>query len=74
MVKRVWRQWIKVATVLGTFQMIVVLTVVYWTALAMTAVPYRLFADPLSLRSSGKSRWIKRTPVENVLDSMRSQG
>ena len=74
MVVRAWRQWVRVATIMGTFQMIVILTVTYWTVLAVIAVPYKLFADPLSLRRSRKSHWISRPPVENVLDSMRSQG
>lgn len=51
MLKKVWHGWLKLVEVLGTVQMVVLLTVIYWTLLAVTAVPHRLLADPLSLRS-----------------------
>lgn len=74
MLMRAWRQWIRLATIIGTFQMMVILTVIYWTMLAMIAIPYKLLADPLSLRASSKPKWISRPRIENAMDFMKLQG
>ncbi len=50
MLKRMWRGWLRLVEVLGTVQMVILLSIVYWTLLAVTALPHRLLADPLSLR------------------------
>jgi hypothetical protein len=47
---RVWRGWLRVAEKIGTFQMIVILSIIYWVILPLTAVPYMLLADPFGFR------------------------
>ena len=74
MFKRAWRRWMKVGEFLGNFQMIVILTLVYWIVMTLTAIPFKLLADPLALRNASRSRWIQRARVADVLESMRKQG
>ena len=74
MFKRAWRRWMKVGEFLGNFQMIVILTLVYWIVMTLTAIPFKLLADPLALRDASRSRWIQRARVADVLESMRKQG
>ena len=70
---RVWRGWLKVAEVIGTIQMMVILSLMYWTILAITAIPFKLLADPLRLRSAQKGGWVRREPVSPTLENMRRQ-
>ena len=70
----VWRLWLKFAQILGTVQMTILLSLIYWTIFLIIAIPFKFLADPLSLRNPGRSRWVSRTPDPNILDSMRSQG
>ena len=74
MFKRAWRRWMKVGEFLGNFQMIVILTLIYWIVMTLTAIPFKLLADPLALRNASRSRWIQRARVADVLESMRKQG
>ena len=74
MFKQMWRGWLKFAHVLGTVQMMIVLTLVYWTILAVMAVPYRFFADSLSTKSRGGKGWTEREPVADRWTEMQSQG
>ena len=74
MFKRAWRRWMKVGEFLGNFQMIVLLTFVYWILMTLVAIPFKVLADPLALRDASRSRWIKRSRLSDVLESMRKQG
>ena len=72
---RVWRRWIKVTTIIGNIQMTILLTLVYWTIVTLTAIPFRFLADPLSLRRSSRNcGWRKREPIADMRKSMRKQG
>ena len=72
--KGVWRRWLKFAEILGNIQMIIILTIIYWILVSVTAIPYKLFTDRLGLRRSGTYRWVSRGPVPDVLEAMRRQG
>ena len=72
--KKIWRGWIKFAEILGNMQMVVLLTIIYWTMLLVIAIPFKLFADPLSLKRTTSPYWIKRDNVNHDLDSLRRQG
>lgn len=74
MFKQLWRGWLKFAHILGTVQMMIILTLIYWTILAVMAVPYRLFADSLGSKSLGRNGWTKREPVADRWTEMQSQG
>ena len=67
--KRVWRWWLKLGVAVGTAQMIILLSVIYWTLLAITAIPYRLLADPLGLRSP--VAWRRRANPQTRPDMRR---
>ena len=54
----VWEKWLQFATVLGTIQMWVILTVIYWTLLPIIAIPFKFLADPLTLRRSNRGGWV----------------
>ena len=72
--KSAWRHWRNFAVILGNAQMIILLSLIYWTFLVFLAIPFRLLSDPLALRNASRVRWAPRHPVSDVLDSMRRQG
>ena len=58
---------------LGNVVMSVWLTILYWTLLAVIALPFKLFADPLALRRRDRS-WVSRDAETDVLGWMKRQG
>tara|TARA_A100001037_G_scaffold248427_1_gene230756 strand:- start:3795 stop:4025 length:231 start_codon:yes stop_codon:yes gene_type:complete len=54
-----WFLWLKFTMLIGTVQMIVFLTLVYWLAVPLIGMPLRLFKDPLKSKRS-ESNWILR--------------
>jgi len=74
MLARAWRRWIKITTFLGTVQMVVLLSVVYWTMVPLIAIPLKFFSDPLGRRRSTGGVWIKRQPLSQILETMKEQG
>ena len=71
--RRIWRRWLRIAHVIGTVQMLVVLTVVYWTILALTAVLFRLFGERLTKPPAWYHRAPPRQPAGPTLDEMKKQ-
>lgn len=71
---KAWRYWLKFAEKLGNIQMVILLTIIYWTGFLVLAIPFKLLSDPLALKRPGASRWVHRTPVADILESMRKQG
>ena len=45
--KKVWAAWLKFADKLGTIQMMIILTVIYWTFVSVMAIPFKLFGGIL---------------------------
>lgn len=72
--KKIWKAWIKTAEIMGNIQMVVILTVIYWTMLLVIALPFKLLSDPLSLKKGRATTWIIRNNRINDLESMRKQG
>ena len=68
------RRWLRFAEILGNIQITVLLSLIYWTIFMLSAVPYKVFNDRLSLRAARCVRWIQRVPGADWLDSMRKQG
>ena len=68
------RWWFRFAEILGNIQMTILLSLIYWTMMALIAVPFRLLADPLALRHPSRARWIPRSSASQTLDDMRRQG
>ena len=54
--------------------MVIILTLIYWLILAVMALPFKLFADPLSIKGPRRVGWIKRQPVADMSSEMRKQG
>ncbi len=73
LLRRGWNLWIKFAETLGNIQMVLILSLTYWTVLAVMAVPFKLFSDPLAIRRSRRHGWIKRQPVAHTLETMKNQ-
>jgi len=73
-VGKAWRGWLKFAQLLGNVQMIFLLSVVYWTMLAVLALPCKLLSDPLALRRRSRAGWTRRQPMTDISESMRKQG
>jgi len=71
--KTSWKHWIKFGEKLGTFQIIVFLSIAYWTIGLVSAIPVKLFSDPLTLKKDS-GHWKIHHPPSNVLEYMRKQG
>ena len=67
------RKWLKIAHVIGTVQMVIALTLVYWLMLAPMALALRFAKDPLALRRPPRPQWGTRSSSPSVLDSMKNQ-
>ena len=72
--KTAWRRWLKIAEVLGNIQMIVLLTLIYWTVVLFMAVPMKVRSDRLALRDPSRGHWVDRDSDLGSLESMRKQG
>ncbi len=71
--KAAWRGWLKFVEIFGTVQMVIVLTVVYWTLVAVMAVPFKLFSDPMTMKGPRFVQWAQRSTEEKMLDAMKRQ-
>ena len=69
-----WRRWMAFATILGNFQMFVILSLLYYTIFALISIPQKILADPLALRRPRRSLWVSRDNLPHTPDSMRRQG
>ena len=73
MFKKIFYIWQRFAQFLGNVQMILLLSILYWTVVTLIAIPYKILSNPLSISKGDRTLWNPRTPVENVLESMRKQ-
>ena len=65
--------WMAFAHLIGTVQMVVLLTVVYWVFIPLMYVPFGLIADPLRLRRSTGSGWKEREIPSDAMEYMTRQ-
>lgn len=65
--------WLAFAQLIGTVQMVVLLTVVYWVFIPLMYVPFGLIADPLRLRRSTGSGWREREVPGDAMEYMTRQ-
>ncbi len=72
--RTIWDGWLSFAHLIGTVQMVVVLTIVYWVFITLVYVPFGLIADPLRLRTPGSSQWQEREQPDDILENMLRQG
>ena len=71
--KTLWKHWVKLGEKLGTLQIIVFLSIAYWTIGLISAIPVKLFSDPLTLKKNS-GHWKTHHPPSDVLEYMRKQG
>ena len=71
--RRLWELWMKFAEKLGTFQMMLLLSIVYWSIMLIMAIPLKIFSDPLKIKRSNNSNWSKVDTEANILESMKNQ-
>jgi hypothetical protein len=67
------RRWFAFAERLGTFQMRIILGVIYVVFVTPLALPFKLLADPLALKSREDAGWHRRREPDDLLASMRKQ-
>ena len=65
--------WLRFAEILGTVQMVVILSLLYWTMLAIVAIPWRFMGDPMTLRQRQPAEWIPHDSDSISLESMTKQ-
>ena len=68
-----WQKWMAFAQILGTIQMIILLSIIYWVLIPIVAITFRFISDPLGLKDPNQSKWVKRRPQENLFESMKNQ-
>ena len=71
--RRAWDGWMKFAEMMGTVNLIIILSIMYWTMLTVVAIPFRLASDPLRIKTSEGHGWIVRESFDSDVESMRSQ-
>jgi hypothetical protein len=71
--KKVWRKWKYIAGIIGTFQSRILLTIFYFVILLPAGIIFRIFKDPLKIKSPLKTAWIDKTSQCESLDEMRKQ-
>ena len=74
-IRQAWNRWLKVAEVIGTIQMLIILSILYWLILPLMAIPFKLLSDPLRIKRPSGSNWQekKRDESISVRDSMNNQ-
>ena len=65
--------WLAFAHLIGTVQMVVLLTVVYWVFIPFMYIPFGLISDPLRLRRTAGSGWREREDHGDEMEHMLRQ-
>ena len=71
--RRLWTRWLMFADIVGTVNMIIILSLIYILFVMLLAVPFKLIADPLRMRRSRPVQWVRKVPMATNLESMRNQ-
>ena len=72
--KSVWLKWVKFATLIGNVNMIVLLTLVYWIMVPLTALPFKLGPDRMQFKSPNGIGWTRRKEIHDMTTPLRNQG
>ena len=72
--KPLWGRWLRLAETVGNFQMLLLLSLIYWTLLLIIAIPFKILSDPLKTRKSAQPQWTVREPIKEAMQYMRRQG
>ena len=71
---RLWRGWLRLAEIIGNFNLGLILSIVYWTFFTLIAIPFKLLADPLRFRPKNRHGWTVSRQPTNILEEMKRQG
>jgi len=75
MLQKLWQEWLRIARHIGSFNARALITLVYFTLLALFGIPARLFSDPLNTKTRPqKSAWLQRHPRDLDIDTAKRQG
>jgi hypothetical protein len=72
--RRVLNAWLKAVDVLGTVQMMIILTILYWLLVTPLGLIMPWFEDPLSSKKPSKTNWHERTSPSGGTDFFKDQG
>jgi hypothetical protein len=71
-IKKIWRKWKRIAEIVGTFQVKILLTILYFLLFAPVGLGVKLFSDMLGLKPRKTSHWtVKETENPKIEDSRR---
>ena len=71
--RKAWDGWMRFAEMMGTVNLVIVLSIMYWTMVAVIAIPFKLASDPLRIKTSEGHGWVVRESFDTDLESMKSQ-
>lgn len=71
--KNLWNKWIKIAGYIGTFQMMLILWLVYFFLLMPFSLFFTIFKDPLKIKRKPSTNWITRKNISNVSNYLKDQ-
>ncbi len=75
MLRNLWREWLRVSKHIGSFNARALITLIYFTILALFGLPLRFLADPMGIKRRPRaSAWLRRTTQDLDLDTARKQG
>ena len=71
--RKAWDSWMRFAEMMGTVNLVIVLSIIYWTMVTVVAIPFKMGSDPLRIKTSEGHGWVVRESSATDLESMRSQ-
>ncbi|HID34719.1 MAG TPA: hypothetical protein EYP25_09190 [Anaerolineae bacterium] len=75
MLKDLWREWLRVSKHIGSFNARALITLIYFTFLAIFGIPMRIFADPMGVKKQPRdSAWHERTTLDLNMQTAQRQG
>ncbi len=75
MLRNLWREWLRVSKHIGSFNARALITLIYFTFLALFGIPMRLLGDPMGIKKQpSTSAWQARTTRDLDMDSAQRQG
>ncbi len=75
MLKDLWREWLRVSRHIGSFNARALITLIYFTILALFGIPMRLLGDPMGVKKQPQSSaWHERATRDLDLETARRQG
>ena len=71
--KKLWNKWIKIASYIGTFQMMLILWGLYFFLLMPFSLFFTIFKDPLNIKRKPSTNRITRKKISNVSNYLKDQ-